>query len=114
MRISDWSSDVCSSDLLDALRSGGDAVVVGEEHRRLVDNRRPDALVDLASRLKEAAHVLLKELRTVFAVERRQHLGRHNDAVRGQGGCEIERTSWRERGGRYVWQVEVGGAIKKR
>src|SRR3546814_6570397 len=65
----------------------GDAVVVGEEHRRLVDNRRPDALVDLASRLKEAAHVLLKELRTVFAVERRQHLGRHNDEVRGIGVC---------------------------
>src|SRR3546814_11331238 len=28
MRISDWSSDVCSSDLLDEIRAGNDSVIV--------------------------------------------------------------------------------------
>ena len=38
---------------IDLLGRGGDAVVVGEEHRRLVLERDPDAAVDLPARLEK-------------------------------------------------------------
>src|SRR3546814_8356863 len=61
MRISDWSSDVCSSDLEEVKRSGGDVDrhfhPAGEEHRlfarpirtqNLVLRQRPDKLAPVA------------------------------------------------------------------
>ena len=46
---------------IDLLGSGGNAVVVGEEHRWFVLERDPDAAVDLSARLKKYPHVLLEK-----------------------------------------------------
>src|SRR3546814_4558632 len=48
MRISDWSSDVCSSDLLEAEGYGVIATASGEEALQRLDNVRPQmVLADL-------------------------------------------------------------------
>src|SRR3546814_8210937 len=67
MRISDWSSDVCSSDLLPSLlvahhglcevRDGGGNAIPDESHR-LVDERLEERLLDaLLVRCAELDHV---------------------------------------------------------
>src|SRR3546814_3680801 len=81
MRISDWSSDVCSSDLLAAEREGEAAVLgVAAEHRPL--GGAADGEEALAIRQ-------LDELR-------------HDDAGGAEGGVEIGRASCRERVCQYV------------
>ena len=48
---------------IDLFGRGGNAVVVGEEHRWFVLDRDPYAAVDLAARLKEYSHVLFEKTR---------------------------------------------------
>src|SRR3546814_12676305 len=66
MRISDWSSDVCSSDLLDAARERGDAV----EARRIehaIDNYETHVVpiiadIDAGFGNAEATYLLAKKM----------------------------------------------------
>src|SRR3546814_7575233 len=71
MRISDWSSDVCSSDLLAILDEGHD---VGRQQAAVADHPEPDAVVvqvgDLAAQvepqeLHQVADLLRSEERRV-------------------------------------------------
>src|SRR3546814_5682553 len=78
MRISDWSSDVCSSDLLDAFH----AALPQEALRGLQQRRKDFRVVDGA----QAAEM-----------SRRRHAGRA-----GQGVDQIGRASCRERVCQYV------------
>src|SRR3546814_3704973 len=52
MRISDWSSDVCSSDLVDAAAAAGD----GQAHALLVARRQGDLAALLGHRLGSVLH----------------------------------------------------------
>src|SRR3546814_16892148 len=104
MRISDWSSDVCSSDLRSGLgqgdghqrqiallphpgaaraaQGGGHAPASGEGHQHRLDRRHaPETLGNLQLPRIE--------------------------------GCEIGRESCRERGCQYVWISAVAASCKK-
>src|SRR3546814_10198710 len=87
MRISDWSSDVCSSDLL--------SVVVDEPGPAAAELRASDVR-ELLLELIEAAEVALDALGK-FVPRLTTTLGRH--AMPEE--CEIGRASCRERGCQY-------------
>src|SRR3546814_16345881 len=100
MRISDWSSDVCSSDLAAQGRRvmGADA----GEGRRAVGRRRPEAamvLLELEHRAAEQAGI-----GEAVAQARRHRAEILSDryAAGPQGPAELGRASCRERGGQYV------------
>src|SRR3546814_8404543 len=89
MRISDWSSDVCSSDLADLRRLQRTRFV----HRR--GHIEPPARARLGSAYHRA--------------DPQNHLDERRDdrtpaaaRLRGKGRCEIGRESCRERGCQYV------------
>src|SRR3546814_3214214 len=54
MRISDWSSDVCSSDLTDAQ---ADPWVAGQRTQVTHDGRRPEGATDLRKARREVGHL---------------------------------------------------------
>src|SRR3546814_9380633 len=66
---------------LDTLCSSRDPVVVGKEHPRFVQDRRPYSLVHIAARLQERTDVLLKQSCSESFVQGRQHLGRHDHEI---------------------------------
>src|SRR3546814_5507808 len=79
MRISDWSSDVCSSDLLDL-----DARRLGRRQAagaRLCRRRRSVAAVDLALQVRELP---LQALQLVFHALRQHRLAGEREAPRQQ------------------------------
>src|SRR3546814_19542008 len=109
MRISDWSSDVCSSDLQDALRTAFD------------DGGRDAALADIGKTLgcEQHRHILLPERLQPFPDARgeerivKQAPGlvqahKCRPAIKAlldpmeKIGQEIGRASWRERVGQEV------------
>src|SRR3546814_16886507 len=103
MRISDWSSDVCSSDLHDA------AIQLAVQRTELVrasasDDplRYDDALADQAMVLSQAGRYAQAEpieraalagYRTLYAADSQQVLD-----AEGNLAFKIGRASWRERG----------------
>src|SRR3546814_20784781 len=108
MRISDWSSDVGSSDLGEAQQDGG---------------RQPEhglAAVVLAQRVvgdgeRDAGR---QQQRGVDGGQPERADGREvlDDAGRAEGGphfldVEIARASWREGGGQAVYISEVAGSL---
>src|SRR3546814_12531412 len=97
MRIRDWSSDVCSSDLL-AERACGAVFVVVDKRVELVVSQQAGLF----------AAVLFEQLLTrqaVFLGARVKHLLR--------GLTDIGRTSCRERVGQYV-SIPVGASYLKK
>src|SRR3546814_19680620 len=100
MRISDWSSDVCSSDLLQAHlarhRDGGDGVqrVVASEHRQVQA---------IQARGMGAAAVGQLDIEGEAAVVDADVLG----------AVEVGRASWRERVCEYVSISVVAVTLKK-
>src|SRR3546814_20870426 len=112
MRISDWSSDVCSSDLLYRLAEDriGERQVERQERLgrpRLVEALPLDALVDDLFRQVQGE---------VVEGQRSQHEQQDGDllgpAVSPDG--QIGRTSWRERVCQYVLTSVVAVYIKKK
>src|SRR3546814_1098762 len=97
MRISDWSSDVCSSDLLD--KPGGDA----PEIERVATRNAIGALARHAVWLEEpetrAANLFDPVVTVASAVPVYRLRLQRSDAWRDQ---QIGRASWRERVGQYV------------
>src|SRR3546814_16923377 len=89
MRISDWSSDVCSSDLQGALRRGA-----GERHREHREEREVD-LVDRRLlgvfrklRLRQVdllAHVEQRLVRIEAGIEFQYHVGAAEELGRASG-----------------------------
>src|SRR3546814_11940349 len=113
MRISDWSSDVCSSDLMHRVR----CEVPGEDpaRRRGIDGSRvsacvqPSALIALgtgpqtkAIEANEALGVLLV-VRAAIVLERRQRRVE-----------QIGRASCRERVCQYVWSPVDDRSLNKK
>src|SRR3546814_9083652 len=100
MRISDWSSDVCSSDLRDPFREGaqeqrfGNAVRVRADH----PNRLPARLVAVADRTV-AQHPPLQRVAVRIGIERRAAIldpGCDQDGARGDRHCgPLDRKSTR-------------------
>src|SRR3546814_14108480 len=95
MRISDWSSDVCSSDL-----------VAGQRAEFLVN-----ALDQLGCRGRAAISDRLERREVVFGPVRM--LDQLPGDRRHPAG-EIGRASCRERGGQYGYISVVGGSLKKK
>src|SRR3546814_15814463 len=87
MRISDWSSDVCSSDLLAADQRGG-------------ERRAPDRAAQLRPQMRHCADVVL------VAMGQQQ-------AVQPVAMPEIGRASCRERVCQYVSISVVAASLKK-
>src|SRR3546814_15552565 len=139
MRISDWSSDVCSSDLLEQARAACDRLVVGLNSdasvRRLKGSARPvqgeAARAAVLASLASVSRVvifgddtplgLIEALRPdvlVKGADYRLDQVVGADVVQGYGGrvvlaeLEIGRASCRERVGQDVW-VSVGAVSFK-
>src|SRR3546814_15569149 len=97
MRISDWSSDVCSSDLIPLIRCSEFPLIV----------------VYLADRYSSpTAHpyrrlFILIHSQSPFSLSRRIRL------TSRCGTRKIGRASCRERGCQYVWVSVVGVSVKK-
>src|SRR3546814_20718231 len=120
MRISDWSSDVCSSDLLRVVeRDTGRPAAGAEEFRRLRCDHQ-----DLATfRQLRQAHdigecafvdqqVMQREIDRIGIL-----LGAGQRVIVGRqaaGLQKIGRASWRERVWKYVEISEVGVSLKKK
>src|SRR3546814_15612642 len=109
MRISDWSSDVCSSDLLTA------APVFAQESPT---GPTPPATVETTPR--ETIEGQLSQDRTVIAVPAfatpsvTTVAGLRTDSLGRQIGQEIGRPSGRERGWQYVSISVVAVSLKKK
>src|SRR3546814_16820700 len=99
MRISDWSSDVCSSDLM-AILTGGQ--VISEDLGIKLEN----VTLDMLGRAKKVE--ISKEETTIVdgAGEKADIQGRINQ-------IKIGRASWRERVCQYVKISVVAVALKK-
>src|SRR3546814_1241725 len=106
MRISDWSSDVCSSDLLRSDHRAGGAQA--GDRRRFAAVRRC-----IAQDLRARGGYLARDVEQVLdaedaAIQRSQ---RQAVPAAGIGGNEIGRGAGRERGWQYEENPGVGGAI---
>src|SRR3546814_19299630 len=100
MRISDWSSDVCSSDLIAFSRAAGGARVLyvtllSESHERLFQALATRAFFDRSKLGDEIVYI------TVFK------------ALRDEGQGECGRAWCGERVGQYVSHSEVAAALHK-
>src|SRR3546814_19921855 len=107
MRISDWSSDVCSSDLV--VDVDDVAAAQGED--------RVDALVLEGLRDEMAARDLFgRRFGLCGLVEFRDSLRHDFASNRGQSGTSVQigRASCRERGCQYVWNTLVAVSFKKK
>src|SRR3546814_19771337 len=97
MRISDWSSDVCSSDLVELSRPQRGA------KRKLIDNALHNAREALARRLAESSsqRKLLEQVAEIFGLDGTPERIEVSDNSHTQGS-EIGRAACRERGCQYV------------
>src|SRR3546814_11148297 len=109
VRISDWSSDVCSSDLLvllaDQVRGGNLQIIEEQFGRRMVEHR-----ADGADRQAVA-------LRLAHVDEQHAHPVGGLGTILARGGAaeeEIGRASWRGRVCQYVWISVVGVTLKQK
>src|SRR3546814_2364591 len=94
MRISDWSSDVCSSDLIAAAliaRLGERYTVVGLDRAGPPDPPPPAAAIDIDVESDEAVRVALDEVRA-----------RYGNRIASVIHLEIGRASGRDRVCQYV------------
>src|SRR3546814_6795823 len=92
MRISDWSSDVCSSDLLNA--TGGRAEIAGAEQSVRVLGNAQDAyaLGQTQIAIRSGRTVRLSDIADV-----RDKYAEQRSVSLMNGRQEIGRASWRER-----------------
>src|SRR3546814_20899282 len=101
MRISDWSSDVCSSDL-----GHGD-----DGQSRLLPSPHRDATVGMARGVLDE---VAKRLREIVGVDARQRAGGNLDVpVEPAAGGPIGNASCRERVCLYVWISVVAVSLHK-
>src|SRR3546814_11975473 len=110
MRISDWSSDVCSSDLKDAGRT---PQLLGEHRAR--EQMRPGRA---AEREQQVGPRPLGIVETVGGADQEARLAHAvvQPAAKRRGDTArrpIGRASGRERGGTYVWIAEGDVYSKK-
>src|SRR3546814_16894138 len=107
MRISDWSSDVCSSDLADRI-GARDAIEIGRTGVEIVRFGAPaQNPVDTIERAQRGRNALGVGRLAVVDINDARHLADPLHPVRkaGEGfepAIEIGRASCRERGGKYV------------
>src|SRR3546814_17769275 len=111
MRISDWSSDVCSSDLLSVLPRGTGPLGFYED----ATQRVPIEAIRLAADVPEAERSKLQVLRTdtpLFDAVVESRRNRRDDWSKRPAGhidpSKIGRASWRERVGQYGLISVVG------
>src|SRR3546814_14383896 len=90
MRISDWSSDVCSSDLLFAFVDGGDAITaeVADADSLAIDGEFADGLSASGGNLVMRALALL---RARYGADRVPPLARSAERRVGKGSCSTGR-----------------------
>src|SRR3546814_2482508 len=87
MRISDWSSDVCSSDLLDAEQSAFMMLLLGKPAQRVFDN--DDGAIDDQTEVQGAkAHQIGRDASTKHP-EAGQNHGDRDDQSRDQRRAEV-------------------------
>src|SRR3546814_17801321 len=105
MRISDWSSDVCSSDLLEPSAGTGLLAILAEiAGGSLILNELAETRADLLSHLFPAISVTRFD-----AAQIHDHLDPANVPT-----VEIGRASCRERVCQYVEISVVAGSLKKK
>src|SRR3546814_16904725 len=117
MRISDWSSDVCSSDLLRAVAPGRPGFVVLEPRLEVPEHAREPAFAPLRIPPPRprvpAPHGLITTMSAVsgnFLPSRVRAIW----SMRLASAQEIGRASWRERVCQYVQIAVGGGSFKKK
>src|SRR3546814_13916063 len=114
MRISDWSSDVCSSDLLSRDGSGTHgATGIGSCDRRPAPPREPPFRRDLRSRANRLSSPAMTNQIDYVLEDALPEPGTAG-AVADGGRWEIGRAAGRERGGQDVWISVVAVASKKK
>src|SRR3546814_6520783 len=102
MRISDWSSDVCSSDLIPGAAAGGKEPVVAdamEARRQDVEEKAADELIG------GEGHALVSGATlgaVVLAFEGDAVVVEGGEAPVGDGDAELGRAPCRARMGQYV------------
>src|SRR3546814_13050701 len=102
VRISDWSSDVCSSDLAYSSQSWGDKSL----------NRRAASIPTMRQTPQLPA---LRGLSPDLETRLPQHpASRRSRPGVGDAGRQIGRASWRERVCQYVSNSVVAGSLKKK
>src|SRR3546814_12807899 len=98
LRISDWSSDVCSSDLEDGRRPDGALEPVEGVGHEIRPDRRPDAVSERRD-ASGAGRAEGMERRAVGVVDGvGDDLGRDRPERDADGEDQIGRAAWRERG----------------
>src|SRR3546814_18297753 len=108
MRISDWSSDVCSSDLRLALESARTGDIRSSAH---VVHEPVHAVADIG--LERGYN----EARGGKSKRRRAQLSNHGRLPSRSGercGPEIGRAAFRDRGCRYVWIPVVAVSLNNK
>src|SRR3546814_18449734 len=116
MRISDWSSDVCSSDLQFVAHFPWILIVFPV--RRSTKLRWPD-VPPLKARLSSGVGRSMRRQSGSAGRWRQAISGRTSQKVQGRPGssqllCEIGRAARGERGCQYVWITEGAGSKKKK
>src|SRR3546814_17171663 len=97
MRISDWSSDVCSSDLVEGAETLARQIQrIAGPGRKLADRRHVEF-----QRALQAQRVGIAR-RAVEGEGHRRRFDLHGDVGRLAGHEQIGKASWRERGWPYV------------
>src|SRR3546814_16990052 len=96
MRISDWSSDVCSSDLLNANQAGGRAEVAGaEQSMRVLGNAQSAyALGQTQISLPDGRTVKLADLGEVKDMFAEQRSVRSEESRVGKACVSTCRSRW--------------------
>src|SRR3546814_17444895 len=103
MRISDWSSDVCSSDLFIAIATAGNLSVTQSTLSKMEEG---------ISNPETGEHETLWTVPSVFRAV--QLVGRILRETRDEVTSEIGRASGRERGCQFVYISVVAGPLKKK
>src|SRR3546814_11692368 len=114
MRISDWSSDVCSSDLQSGANGGGHFPPDNDPiyFKRVEQSHRVTGSVDRLRRFHPTLICSRPSRRRRYSSDWCRHWSRRRRRIAPPG--QIGRASWRERVGQYVSISVVGVSVKKK
>src|SRR3546814_16912169 len=113
MRISDWSSDVCSSDLLEPRQADGIALQFSQQPAfRAVLAQAADQGLERLGLVWVAIRYVDAAIAAFLVVDQLEGIGGAAQAAAAEAVAvelqQIGRASWRGRVGQYVW-ISGGG-----